>query len=110
MTPNKVIEIFAAATAAYKSVTSKPAFTDIDQFDNKVNSILVEITRDYDRDEYGMLYLNQDPNKYSFITGGLTLSKIGALAVYNTSIGSTTSDAERKKAEVLWKVKLNKNC
>ena len=35
------------------------------------------------------------------------MSKIGALAACDTSIGSTTSDAEREKAEVLWKVKLN---
>ena len=58
MTPGEVIEIFAAATTAYESVISKPTFTDIDRFDDKINSILVEITRDYGGDEYGMLYLS----------------------------------------------------
>ena len=101
MTPDEVIEIFAAATAAYESVTSKPTFTDIDRFDDKVNSILVEITRDHDGDEYGILYLSQDLSKYNSITGGSILSKIRALAAYDTSIDSITSDAERKKAEVL---------
>ena len=101
MTPDEVIEIFAAATAACKSVTSKPAFTGIDRFDDKVNSILVEITRDHDGDKYGMLYLSQDPSKYNSIIGGSTLSKIRALAAHNTSIGSATSDAEHKKVEVL---------
>ena len=97
MTPDEVIEIFAAATAAYESVTSKPAFTNIDQFDDKVNSILVEITRDHDGDEYSMLYLSQHLNKYNSIIGRSILSKTGALAAHNTNIGSTTSDAERKK-------------
>ena len=58
MTPDEVIEIFAAVTAAYESVISKSTFTHIDWFDDKVNSILVEITRDYDGDEYGILYLS----------------------------------------------------
>ena len=101
MTPDEVIEIFAVATAAYESVISKPTFTNIDRFDDKVNSILVEITRDHDGDEYSMLYLSQDPSKYNSIIGRSTLSKIGALTAYNTSLGSVTSDAECKKAEVL---------
>ena len=107
MTPDEVVEIFATATTAYESVTSRPTFTDIDRFDEKINSILVEIPRDHDGDEYGMLYLSQDPSEYSTITEGSTLTKIGPLAAYDSTIDASASDAERKKAEVLYKVKLN---
>ena len=55
MTPDKVVEIFATATAAYESVSSRPTYSDIDRFDKKVNSILVEIPRDHCGDKYGML-------------------------------------------------------
>ena len=55
MTPDEVAEIFAAATAAYESVSSKPTYADIDRFDEKINSILVELSRDHDGDDYGML-------------------------------------------------------
>lgn len=41
MLPNEVAEIFVAASAAYKTVTSKPAYTDIDKLDEKLNSIIV---------------------------------------------------------------------
>ena len=108
MTPDEVAEIFTTATAEYVSVTSKPTFTDIEKFDQKVNSILVEIPRDHDGDEYGMLYLSQNPSDYRNLTGGSTLTKIGTLPAHDNSIDLTSSsDAERKKAEVLWKVKLN---
>ena len=106
MTPDEVVEIFASATAAYETVTSKPTFTDIDRFDEKVNSILVELPRDNDGDEYGLLYLSQDPTEYNTLTGS-TLSKIGALAAYDDSIDPAGTEASRKKSEVLWKVKLN---
>ena len=107
MTPDEMTEIFTAATAAYETVNSKPTFADIDIFDEKLNSILVELPRDHDGDEYGMLYLSQDPTEYSALTGGSTLTKIGILAAYDDSIDASASDAEIKRAEVLWKVKLN---
>ena len=57
MTHDEVSEIFTNATAAYETVTSKPTYTDIDKFDEKINSILVELQRDHNSDEYGLLYL-----------------------------------------------------
>ena len=54
-----------------------------------------------------MLYLSQDPNEYSTITGGSTLEKNGKITAYDDSIESSTSEADRKKAEASWKVKLN---
>ena len=54
-----------------------------------------------------MLYLSKDSNEYSKITGGSTLSNIAKLTAYDDSIDSSTSETERKKSEVLWKVKLN---
>ena len=107
MTPDDVIEIFAAASAAYESVSSKPTYTDIDRFDKKVNSILVESPREYNGDEYGMLHLSQDPSECSTLTGRSALAKIGKLAAHDSSINANASDAERKQAEVLHKVKLN---
>ena len=107
MTPDEVAEIFTAANAAYESVSGTPTYTDIDKFDEKINTILVEIPRDHDGDEYGMLYLSQDPNEYSTITSGSTLEKIGKITAYDDSIDSSSSEADRKKAEASWKVKLN---
>ena len=43
MTPDEVSEIFASATASHEIVTSKPTYTDINKFDEKINSILVEL-------------------------------------------------------------------
>ena len=54
-----------------------------------------------------MLYLSQDPSEHGNITGGSTLTNIGTLSAYDDSIYSSNSDAERKKAEVSWKVRLN---
>ena len=54
-----------------------------------------------------MLYLSQDPSEYGTITGGYALTNIGTLSAFDDSIDSSNSDAERKKAEVLWKVRLN---
>ena len=62
MKPDEVAEIFTAANAAYESVSGTPTYTDIEKFDEKRNTILVEIPRDHDGDEYGMLCLSQDPN------------------------------------------------
>lgn len=107
MTPDEVVDLFTAATTAYEKVSSRPTFADIDRFDEKINSILVEIPRDHDGDEFGMLYLSQDPSEHGAITGGSALSKIGPLAAYDSAIDASASDAERKKAEVLCKVKLN---
>ena len=53
-----------------------------------------------------MLYLSQDPNEYSTITDGSTLSNIGILSAYDDSIDSSNSDAERKKVQSLLKVRL----
>lgn len=107
MTPVEVVEIFSLATAACESVPSKPTCTDIDRFDEKVNSILVEIHRECNGDDYGMLYLSKDPSECSMLTGGSTLTRIGNLSACDANIDANASDAERKKAEVLWKVKLN---
>ena len=68
MTPDEVAEIFAAANAPYETVISKHTYVDIDKFDETVNSLLVELIREHDGDEYGMLYLSQDPSKCSTIT------------------------------------------
>ena len=43
MTPDEVAEIFTAANAAYESVSGTPTYTDIDRFDENINTILVEI-------------------------------------------------------------------
>ena len=107
MTPDEVAEIFTAANAAYESVSGTPTYTDIDRFDEKINTILVELPRDHDGDEYGMLYLSQDPNEYSTITGESTLEKIGKITACDDSIDSSASEADRKKAEASWKVQLN---
>ena len=42
MIPDKVVEIFVSATAAYETVISKATFTDIDWFEENVNYILEE--------------------------------------------------------------------
>ena len=107
MTPDEVAEIFTAANAAYESVLSTPTYADIDRFNEKINTILVELPRNNDRDEYGMLYLSQDLSEYSTITGGSTLDKIRKITAYINSIVSTTTETNRKKAEASWKVKLN---
>ena len=107
MTPDEVADIFAAATAAYESVSSKPTCADIDRFDENINSTLVDFSRDHDGDEYGILCLSQDPSDYSTLTGGSSLTKIESLTAYDRSVNSNATDAERKKAEVIWKVKLN---
>ena len=46
MTPDEVAESFAAATAAHETVTSKPTHADVSRFDEKANSILVELPRE----------------------------------------------------------------
>ena len=53
-----------------------------------------------------MLYLSQYPSEYGTITGGSTLTNIVTLSAYDGSIDSSDSDAELKKTEVLWKVRL----
>ena len=106
MTPDEVAEIFSTATAECGSVTSKPTFTDIDRFNEKVNSMLVELPRDHDGDEHGLLYLSQDASKHNAIAGS-RLSKIGTLDAYNSSIDPQASETEHKKSEAVWKVKVN---
>ena len=68
MTPDEVAAIFAAANAAYEKVTNKQNYVDIDKFDETVNTLLVELIREHDGDEYEMLYLSQDPSKCSTMT------------------------------------------
>ena len=106
MTPDEVSEIFTNATASYETVTSKPTYTDIDKFDEKINSILVELQRDHDRDEYGLLYLGQEASNYNSITGS-SLTKIGKIEAYDSTIDSSGTETDRKKAEAIWKVRLN---
>ena len=100
MIPNEVVEIFTSVTAVYGIVTSKSTFTDIDRFDEKINSILVELQRDHNRDEYRLLYLSQNLREYNSLIG-LILTKIGTLATHDISIDTTASEAIHKKVEVL---------
>ena len=51
-------EIFAATNAAYEVVSRKPMYADIGKFDETLNTLLVEIIREHDGDEYGILYLS----------------------------------------------------
>ena len=51
---------------------------DIIFFDEKVKSLLVEITQDRDGDEFGILKLSKELSEYNTITGR-NLSKIGKL-------------------------------
>ena len=69
MTSDEVAEIFAATKAAYETVSSKLTYANIDKFDETVNVLLVELIREQDGDEYGMLYLSQDPSQYHDLTG-----------------------------------------
>ena len=97
MTPDEVEEIFYAANAAYETVTSKPKYDDINRFDEKIDSILVEMHREQDEDEHGMLYLIQETSEYSNVTGGSTLTKFRTLSAYDDSIDSSNSYSEHKK-------------
>ena len=63
MAPDEVAEIFAATNAASRSVSSKPTYANVDKFDEIVNEFLVELIREQDGDEYGMLYLSQELSK-----------------------------------------------
>lgn len=108
MTPDEVAEIFVTAMTAYEAVTSKPTYTDADRFDEKVNSILVELQRDHDGDEFGLLHSGQDTNKHNALTGS-SLSKIGKHKAYDSSVDSSGTEADRKKAEAMWMVRLNDN-
>jgi len=92
MTPNEIADIFATATSAYQTITHKPTFEDITKFDETVNAILVEIPRDHDGDEFGMLYIGQDPLEYNSITRS-SLSKIGKLPTYDTNIDDAATEA-----------------
>ena len=107
MTPDEVADIFAEATAAHETITSKPNYADTDKFDEKVNYMLVELIREHDGDEFGILCLRQDVSCYSTITGGSTLTKIGSIASYDRSIDKDANSSERIRAEVTWKVKIN---
>ena len=53
-----------------------------------------------------MLHLSQDPSKYSVLNGS-NMSKIGAVAACDNGIDSDAIYLEIKRAEVVWKVKLN---
>ena len=53
-----------------------------------------------------MLYLSQEPSKHSDITGS-NLFKIGAIVAYDNDADEDATDLLRKRAEVLWKGKLN---
>ena len=106
MTPDEVAEIFAATNAAYEAVSSKPTYADIDKFDETVNALLVELIREHDGDEYGMLYLSQDPSQFYGLTGS-NLTKIGSIAAYDDTIDVDETELVRKRAEVVWKVKVN---
>ena len=74
-------EIFVSTNAAYETVPSKPTYADIDKFDEIVNAFMVELIREYDVEEYEMLYLSQDSSKYSELNRS-NLSKIGTITVY----------------------------
>ena len=63
MNPDEVVEIFSATNAACETVTSKTTYADIDKFDETVNALLVDLIREHDGDEYGMMFLSQDPSK-----------------------------------------------
>ena len=106
MTPDEVTEIFAAANEAYETVTSKTTYSDTDKFDETVSALLVELVRERDGDKYGMLHLSQDPSKHSALTGS-NLSKICAIEAYDNDIDADATDLVRKRAEVVWKMKLN---
>ena len=54
-----------------------------------------------------MRYRIQDPSEYGTITSESTLTNIGTISAHDDSIDSSNSDAERKKAEALCKVKPN---
>ena len=103
MTPDEVAEIFAEATASCETVTIKLTYADIDKFDEIVNSMLLELIREQDGNEFGMLCLSQDPYDYSTITGGSKLTKIGSIADYENYIDNDAKSAERIRAEVAWK-------
>ena len=77
------------------------------RFDEKMISILVELPREDDGDEFGMLCLSQNASKCITITSGSALTKIGLLEVCNDSIVVGTVDGGRNKVEVKWKVILN---
>ena len=49
-----------------------------------------------------MLYLSQDPSKYSALTGS-NISKIGAIAACNSDIDSDPTDLARTRAEMCGK-------
>ena len=61
MNPDEVVDIFAASNTAYETVTSKSTYPDTDKFDETVNALLVELIREHDGDEHGMLCLRQNP-------------------------------------------------
>ena len=71
-----------------------------------MNALLVELVREHDGDEYGMLYLSQDTSKYYALTGSNT-SKIVAISACDNEIDAEATYLERKRAELLWKVKIN---
>ena len=54
-----------------------------------------------------MLCLSQDLRECGTVTSSSALASIGVLSAFDDSIDSSESDAERKKVEVLWKVRLN---
>ena len=106
MTLDEVSDVFAAKNAAYGTVSSKPTYDDVDKFDETVNALLVELIREQDGDEYGMLYLSQEPSKYNALTGS-NVTKIGKIAACDDNIDANATELERKRAEVVWKVKVN---
>ena len=55
MTPDEVVEIFNTATTVYPKVNLKLTFSDISVFYEKDVIVMVEIIRDFDVDEHGML-------------------------------------------------------
>ena len=60
-----------------------------------MNALIVELIREHDVDEYGILYLSQDPSTCNSLTGPNT-SKIGALAAHNNDIDLEATDLEGK--------------
>ena len=96
MTPDEIAEIFYNATKTYGKVIRKPTLADVWKFDKTVNSLLVEIRRDEDVDDYGLLNLREDPFEYHTITGRV-ISRLNNLPAYDASIDSKDTDGERKK-------------
>ena len=78
MTPDEVAEIFVATSSVHGNINHKPTFVDITKFDEKLNSLLVEIRQYHDGGEFRMLRLRQEPSNHNAISES-NISKVGKL-------------------------------